>query len=666
MFRAILKWLGALLLTAAVALSGAYFWIARDRAPTHPALADADLAAMVPIRDLWADRRSEWGYRISPGESWISWRAVDFATPLIRVRRRGESRFSEIRATEGARYWWDPDDRHLHLHQYADRRWALWKVDVENPDEAWEEITPRGFRNWRIAYRFPDSRARIYITTRDRDARFDDLYSIEPDGHGKRLERLNPGHVINWVIDASGRIGARFVNTEPGRFAIEFDADGDDEGWRPVFAFTSRDFVWWGGLSATDDTLTLLSNVGRDKIALVRLDLGTGEETVLAHDPENSVARWVGLGSQWVSPDLLKIGNGYPRHAPLTERGEKLLAALADLEQPFEFGVLESSASGDVVTLATNEREDGWRYRLVDLATGEVESLGAHRMTRYAERLPETFVETVTARDGLPIPVLLTLPKGVSARSLPMVAVIHGGPAQHDRWGYRRESIFLADRGYAVLRVNYRGSSGFGRRHQRAGDREYGRAMQDDIVDAVRAMVERGVADPKRIAIMGASWGGYSALMGVARDPGLFAAAISIVGATDLEYQTVHAPHFWGVDKTAWTQIVGDPDLPEDRDEMRTHSPINLVENIEAPVFLAHGVNDRVVDRSATERFAKRLEALGKPYEVHYFEKEGHTFTRWQTHVLLMRRIEVFLANHLGGRDGGFDYVEIGARYLWP
>ena len=666
MFRAALKWLGVLLVVATVSLAGAYLWLARDRAPTHPALADVELPAMVPIRDLWADRHSEWGYTISPGEGWISWRAVDFATPLIRFRRRGDSRTSEIETTQGAKYWWDHDDRHLHLYQYADRRWALWKVDVENPDAAWDDITPRGFQSWRIAHRFPDSNARIYITTRDRDSRLDDLYSVEPDGHGKRLERLNPGQVVDWVIDSSARIGARVVNTDPGKFAIEFDADGDNEDWRPVFAFTAQDTVWRRGLSATDDTLTLLSNVGRDKIALVRLDLRTGEETVLAHDPENSVARWIGLGSQWVSPDLLAIGNGYPRHEPMTERGEKLLAALADLEQPFEFGVLASSASGNVATLATNEREDGWRYRLVDLSTGEVESLGAHGMTRYSARLPETLVERVTARDGLPIPVLLTLPKGVPARNLPMVAVIHGGPAFHDRWGYRRESILLADRGYAVLRVNYRGSTGFGRRHQRAGDREFGRAMQDDIVDAVQAMVERGVADPERIAIMGASWGGYSALMGVARDPGLFAAAISIVGATDLEYQTVHAPHFWGVDKTAWTQIVGDPEDPDDRAEMRAHSPISLVENIEAPVFLAHGVNDRVVDRSATERFARRLEALGKPHEVHYFEKEGHTFTRWQTHVLLMRRIEEFLARHLGGRSGGFDYVEIAAKYIWP
>ena len=172
------------------------------------------------------------------------------------------------------------------------------------------------------------------------------------------------------------------------------------------------------------------------------------------------------------------------------------------------------------------------------------------------------------------------------------------------------------------------------------------------------------MADPDNVAIMGASWGGYSALMGVARDPELFAAAIAIAAATDLEYETVHAPHFWGVDQTFWTQVVGDPENPDHRAEMRAHSPLTLIENIRAPVMLVHGVNDRVVDRSGTELFARRLEELGMPHEAHYFEREGHRITRWQTKVLVMRRIERFLAAHLGGGDGGFDYVELAAEYL--
>jgi len=664
MVRIIFKWICVLVVATVLGLAGAYAWLARDRGPAHPSLASADLPSTIPIRHLYADRSSEWGYRISPGKGWISWRAIRLTTPVIRYRRRGGGPVTEIESKFGARYWWEPDDRHLRLLKYANRRWAVWKIDAERPEDEWIDVTPRGFQNWKVRYDFDDPGARLYLTTRDRDARLDDLYSVEPDGHGKRLERRNPGNVQFWIMDRNARIGARAVTTGPGEFAIEFDEDGDDEGWRRAFEYTAEDTVFGLGLSASDDFLTLLSDVGRDKVALVRIDLRTGDETVLVHDPDQSVDRSFGLVRWGTMPDLLEIGHGHRRYEPTTARGERLLAALADLEVPYHFNILSNSLDGELVTLATNERERGWRYRLVDLATGATEHLGAHNMTRYADRLPETRVETVRARDGLEIPILLTLPRGVEPRNLPLVAVIHGGPALLDRWGYRPGSIFLADRGYAVLRVNFRGSTGFGRRHRRAGDHEYGRRMQDDIVDAVEAMVERGTADPDRLAIMGASWGGYSALMGVARDPDLFAAAISIAGPTDLEYQTVHAPHFWGVDKTAWTQVIGDPENPDHRAEMRAHSPLTHVESITVPVLLAHGVNDWVVDRSMTELFARRLEELGKPYETHYFEKEGHKFRRWQTRVLLSRKIEAFLARHLGGRDGGFDYIELAAKYL--
>ena len=232
-------------------------------------------------------------------------------------------------------------------------------------------------------------------------------------------------------------------------------------------------------------------------------------------------------------------------------------------------------------------------------------------MTRHADRLPNTRFDVIKARDGLEIPVFLTLPKGVEPKNLPMVALIHGGPSAHDEWGFDRTVTFLADRGYAVLRINYRGSTGLGLRHLRAGARAFGGAMQHDIVDAVQAMTERGVADPARTAIMGYSWGGYLAMMVPARNPDRFVAAISIAGILDLEHHVVHKHPTWAVDTTRYKQTVGDPDDPADRAAMRAHSPLTLVERIEVPVLLAHGVNDEEVDRSGTERVARRRSSAG-------------------------------------------------------
>ena len=198
---------------------------------------------MIPFRDLRANRDSEWGYVISPGKTWISWRAVDVATQLIKLRRWGNDRVTTIETTQGSRYWWDDDDRHLHLLHHADGRRAMWKIDVENPDEDWIDVTPRGFRDWQVHSRLPDSNARIYIATRDRDTCFYDLYSVEPDGHGERLERRNPGHVLGWFIDDEGRIGARLVNSGPGTYAFEFDEDGDDRAWHRVYPSTAQNTV---------------------------------------------------------------------------------------------------------------------------------------------------------------------------------------------------------------------------------------------------------------------------------------------------------------------------------------------------------------------------------------------------------------------------------------
>ena len=666
MVKVLLKALGIIVVLFITFVAAGYAWLARDRGPTHQTLAAVDMAPLIPLRDFWANQDSEWGYSLSSGGSFMSWWSVEGADTVLNVRDRSTGETQVVRPEEGQNsfYEWSYDDRHLLLTHYKDNRWSVWRIDATNVDNDWIEVTPRGFQNWRNLY-IPKAADELrLITTFDRSGEFRDVYSIDQDGFGKTLLRKNPGNVDWWQADQKGAVFLRGVNVAPGKFQVEYDPKRDDAEWRPLVSYSSRDSLWILGEDGAGGLLCF-SNLGREHLAAVSIDLETGKETVLFEDSSRSLDDWYAFSDVAPNMDIVELGGGYPEYRAMTPLGKSVLQALTMLESPFEMNILSTTTHGELVTLAINQQEDGWRYLLIDTRSNETEWIGTHDFVRHAASLAETDVHKIAARDGLEIPILLTRPVGVEGPA-PMVALIHGGPSSHDRWEYDREVQFLANRGYVVLRVNYRGSTGFGRTFERAGDHEYGRGMQDDIQDAVQWAIDQGIADKDAVAIMGGSFGGYSAMMGVARDPEFYAAGVSIVGAVDLEYQTVHSPHFWGVDKTAWTQVIGDPEKPENLAKMREYSPINLVDQITKPVLLAHGINDRIVDRADSERFERRLRELGKPYEAYYYEKEGHGFDRWQTHVKFYRALEEFFAKHLGGRSGGFDYVEIGAVYLYP
>lgn len=669
--RRIIK--GASLLLAGIvtisALAGAAIWRGGWNAvsASHPSLAQAELPPLIPVGDFFANAGSAWGYTPSPDGKWLSWWAVDRTKRVIRIQAiDGEGPVHTVRTGQGLAYRWHPDSTGLLLSSRFKQlhRMFLARFDGENVDEnrdEWKEITPKGRKWWWLFAK--SGEARWTVISDDRVPGRADVYHVSPDGVGSREWRRNDGSIAWWNVSREGEIVGRTRQIDKTTYRIESDPDGDGRDWHEIGHYTVFDTISF--LIFNEDHWLALSDRGRDKVALVRIDLETGAETVVYANSSKSVARAFALhGEDSTEIDLLEVGRGLPEYVALTDRGRALLNALGDIEAPFKFNRLGGSADGSIITLAISEREDSWQYRQINLETGQVRELGEFPLREHAETLAETDFDRISARDGLQIPVLLTLPKNIEPAKLPMVVRVHGGPASHVSWGYDHFTQFLANRGYAVLNVNYRGSTGFGKTFQEAGYREFGRKMQDDIVDAAQEMVDRGIADPARIAIYGGSFGGYSALMGVARDPGFFAAAIAYVAASDLEYQTRNAPGAWVPDIAYWSKYIGSADSDADLAEMRAHSPVNLVERIKAPVLLAHGVQDIVVDQEQSREFEKRLLEHGVPHEAVYFEKEGHGWRRWQTRVLWARKVEDFLALHLGGRSGGFHYSELGARVL--
>ncbi|GAA3352497.1 alpha/beta hydrolase family protein [Saccharopolyspora gregorii] len=244
------------------------------------------------------------------------------------------------------------------------------------------------------------------------------------------------------------------------------------------------------------------------------------------------------------------------------------------------------------------------------------------------------------------------MPVGVEPRGLPLVLLVHGGPWYRDSWGYSPEVQLLANRGYAVLQVNFRGSTGYGKRHLEAAIGELAGAMHDDLIDAADWAVEQGYADPERLAISGGSYGGYAALVGVTFTPDKFAAAVDYVGISDLVNFTRTLPPFARRGLIGnWYRYAGDPDVPEQRVDMLARSPITRVDRIRTPLLVAQGANDARVVQAESDNIVAALRARGVEVEYLVKEDEGHGFLNPENQIELHRAIERFFAAHLGGRS---------------
>jgi dipeptidyl aminopeptidase/acylaminoacyl peptidase len=252
------------------------------------------------------------------------------------------------------------------------------------------------------------------------------------------------------------------------------------------------------------------------------------------------------------------------------------------------------------------------------------------------------------ARDGLTIHGYLSFPPGLGRTGLPAVVNVHGGPWARDAWGFDPEAQWLANRGYLCVQVNYRGSTGYGKRFVNAGNREWGGRMQDDLVDAVRWVAGRGHADPSRIAICGGSYGGYAALAGAAFTPEVFRCAVDIFGPSNLRTLIDSVPPYWRPMVAQYRVRVGDPET--EADFLWSRSPLSCVDRIRIPLLIAQGANDPRVRQAESERIVAALREKGVPHEYLLFPGEGHGFAKPENRLRFYARVERFLAQHLGGR----------------
>ncbi|SDU47019.1 S9 family peptidase [Jiangella alkaliphila] len=621
---------------------------------------------LIQVEELFADPEFS-GASISPDGTRIGYLAPWSGRTNVWVCGIDEEHADAVCVTRDGRrgirrYFWTDDPRWLLYLQDTDGNedWHLYRVDLGAPGEPAVDLTPmpRGSRVMDVEpFKAVPGSVLVSMNRRPLDV---DVFRIDVATGEIVLHRENPDRRGGFVFGPGGEVVAH-SQADDGTF--EYHAVDDASGRRRLFHRQGGPEHPLGVHPAriTPDGAGLLvgSYQDSDDLRLVRVDIATGEQSVVADLPGHSLciaeavlpaapptlftSRRTGavLAARFVGdrPVIHVVDPGFA----------EVYAALSRLSD----GVLAGLSSDDserlwVATFA-HDREPGLTY-LYDHGTGESRLLFRPYPRLDPDALAPMTPVAFAARDGLPLHGFLTLPVGVEPAGLPLVLFLHGGPWFHDVWGYNPTAQFLANRGYAVLQVNFRGSSGYGRRHTTAAIREFAGTMHDDVIDAADWAVKQGYADPARIGIHGGSYGGYAALVGVTVTPDYFAAAVDYCGISSLPNFMRTLPEFLRPQMVNnFLLYCGDPADPEQEADLLARSPITMVDRIRTPLLVVQGANDVRVVKAESDAIVEALRARGVAVEYLVADDEGHGFQNPENVMTMFRTVERHFAAHLGG-----------------
>lgn len=488
---------------------------------------------------------------------------------------------------------------------------------------------------------FPD---RILIGLNRRVREVFDVYDLDLASGALTLVAENPGGITSWGADHAGRI--RYAIATDGVDNTYLYRDDGSSAFREVLTTSFRDAFAPQCFTADNRKLYAASNLGRDKLAIVLVDPATAREEELVYARDDVDVAGIAWSKARRRASFVAYQTAKPERHYLDPDARSLYEALEAKLPGYEITI--QSATDDetrMIVAATSDRTQGTRY-VYDRGPDRLTVLG-----EVAPWLPEASMASVRpityrARDGLVIHGYLTLPNGVQAKALPVVVNPHGGPWHRDGWGFNPEVQFLANRGFAVLQMNFRGSTGYGRAFWEASFRQWGGTMQDDITDGVRWLIGQGIADPRRVAIYGGSYGGYAVLAGLTKTPELYACGIDYVGVSNLFTFMQTIPPYWKPFLAMMYEMVGDPE--RDRAMLTERSPALNAERIRAPLLIAQGARDPRVAKNESDQMVAALKARG--IEVPYIVKdnEGHGFHNEENRFEFYEAMEAFLARHLG------------------
>ncbi len=597
----------------------------------------------IALRDFFRNPAAG-NFQISPDGEFISYLKPYQNRMNIFVRPRdggGERRVSSATSRDITAYMWK-NDRLLYMRDSAgDENYRLYSVDRQGNN--YRDLTP--FENVRVKLvdELPDINDEVLISMNHRRKDVFDVYRLNIETGDLQMVAENPGNITSWITDHEGRLRLAFAADGVDEAILYRDSEQDE--FRCLMRNNFKTSVFPLFFTFDNANFYAISNQNRDKKAIVLFDIAQGRERELLFEhPDVDVSGlsyshyhkrlWVASFTTWKRQLHFFDQEIKEVYDSLFRRFENKEVSIVDTDK----------TERRLIVRSYSDRSLG-SYYLYDRADDSLELLCEVSPWLNEEELCPMKPIEFTARDGLQIHGYLTLPLGRPGRNLPTVLHVHGGPWARDSWGYRAQTQFLANRGYAVLQINFRGSTGYGREFWKASFRQWGAAMQDDLSDGVHWLIDQGIADPDRVAIYGGSYGGYATLAGLCFTPDLYTCGIDFVGVSNLLTFMNSIPPYWKPLQTKMYEIIGHPE--RDRDMLTQRSPVFNVDKIKAPLLVAQGAKDPRVNIEESNQIVNALRERGidVPYIVK--DNEGHGFHNEENRLEFYEAMEQFLAKHL-------------------
>jgi len=563
---------------------------------------------------------------------------LDAAQPITNDKTRG------IRE----HYWALSASHVLYLQdEGGDENWRVLSVDVESGTEI--DLTPLAGVQAQMVGLSAQRPNVALIGLNDRQPEWHDLFEIDVVTAERKLIERNDQGFAGYLED---------LKLVP-RLALKTLPDGGGElfrrtasGWESFLTYGQADSLTTRPLIVEDaGSALMLSALGRDKAALIRIDLASATESVIGESDRADVA------DVWLNPrtrELQAFAVDYltSEMTPVTSAAARDIEILQRSLGP-QFSVTSRTLDDATWVVVVDDPTRAPANYLYARATGGVSKLFDQRPELANAPLVPMQALEIPARDGLTLVSYLTLPPGSSGthprKPLPMVLDVHGGPWARDSYGFNAEHQWLANRGYAVLTVNYRGSMGFGKRFINAGDGEWAGKMHEDLLDAVAWAIAAKIAQPDKVAIYGGSFGGYAALVGLTFTPEVFACGVDLVGPSNLITLLESIPPYWKSFFEDMARRVGDPRTASGRAHLHARSPLSHVGRIKRPLLIAQGANDPRVKQAEADQIVAAMKAKNLPVTYALYPDEGHGFARPQNRLSFYALAEAFLSQYLGG-----------------